>query len=89
MRRARVDANHGEIVKALRQVGASVQSLARQGEGCPDLIVGWRGQNFLIEVKSRGGKPNQAQNAWAEKWRGLTHVVWSVDDALTAIGAKR
>ena len=55
-RAAKVDANQTEIVKALRQVGASVQSLAATGKGCPDLLVGIRGLNFLIEVKD-GAKP--------------------------------
>ena len=36
----RVDRNHSEIVDALRQAGASVQSLVKVGDGCPDLLVG-------------------------------------------------
>src|SRR5580700_7594734 len=48
--RPRIDANHVEIVKALRQAGASVQSLAGVGKGCPDLLVARAGQMWLIEV---------------------------------------
>lgn len=36
----RVDANHSQIVKALRQCGVSVLSLAPVGHGCPDLLIG-------------------------------------------------
>ena len=50
-RAAKVDANHGEIVEALRAEGASVQSLAGVGAGCPDLAVGLAGMSFLIEIK--------------------------------------
>lgn len=40
MRRAgRIDANQAEIVKALRAIGCSVQSLAGVGNGCADLVV--------------------------------------------------
>lgn len=87
MRAAKVDQNHGEIVKALRQVGASVESMARQGRGCPDLLVGYRGKNFVFEVKPAKGKLREQQIAWMEKWSGHADTVRSVDEALRAIGA--
>ena len=42
-RAARIDRNQPEIVKALRQVGAHVTSLAAVGDGVPDLLVGFQG----------------------------------------------
>lgn len=54
--RPRIDANQPDIVKALRKMGAFVQSLAAVGDGCPDLLVGFRGKTYLIEVKD-GDKP--------------------------------
>src|SRR3972149_1571025 len=65
----RTDANHTEIVNALQAIGASVTSLADVGGGCPDLLVGYRGQNMLLEVKD-GRKPPSARGlAPAEqKW---------------------
>lgn len=89
-RAAKVDANQAEIVKALRQVGASVQSLASTGKGCPDLLVGIRGLNFLIEVKD-GAKPESDrkltpdQVVWHQTWRGRVYVVESVEQALEVI----
>lgn len=38
----RTDSNHAEIAAALRKAGASVVSLASVGNGCPDLLVGFR-----------------------------------------------
>ena len=35
-RAPRVDRNHAEVIDALRQAGASVQSLVKVGDGCPD-----------------------------------------------------
>ena len=90
-RAAKVDANQTEIVKALRQVGASVQSLAATGKGVPDLLVGFRGKNLLLEVKD-GGKvksdrkltPDQVE--WHQGWRGHVAVVESVEQAIKVLG---
>ena len=90
-RAAKVDANQTEIVKALRQVGASVQSLAATGKGVPDLLVGFRGKNLLLEVKD-GGKVKSArkltpdQVEWHQDWRGHVAVVESVEQAIKILG---
>lgn len=47
----RCDRNQPEIVSALRSIGASVLITSNQGGGFPDLVVGWRGHNYLLEVK--------------------------------------
>ena len=90
-RAAKIDANHNEIVDALRSVGASVQSLASAGKGVPDLLVGHRHKTYLLEVKD-GSKPPSAreltpdQAKWhSEWWGGPCIVVNSVSEALTAI----
>ena len=50
-RAARVDRNQAEIAAALRNVGATVQSLAAIGEGVPDLMIGHNQHTYLFEVK--------------------------------------
>jgi len=88
----RIDENQPEIVDNLRKAGATVQILAGVGKGCPDLLVGFRGQNFALEIKD-GNKPPSArkltpdEKRWHDKWRGQVVVVESTDDALRAIGA--
>lgn len=88
---ARIDANQNEIVQALRTLGATVQILAEVGKGCPDLLVGFRGKNHLLEIKD-GRKPPSArkltrdQVQWHFKWRGSVNVVKDIDEALYAIG---
>lgn len=84
---ARVDANQAEIVEALRQVGATVQHLHHLGQGCPDLLVGWRGNNYLLEIKRPGGELTEDERAWHAYWNGRAYVVESVDEALRIIGA--
>lgn len=88
-RAAKVDANQDAIVSALRAAGASVQSLAPIGRGCPDLLAAFRGGMFLFEVKNRSGKNevNEQQAKWHIEWRAPVHVVRDAEDALRAIGA--
>ncbi len=90
-RAAKVDANQSEIVAALRRAGATVTPTHAAGEGFPDLVVGYRGANFLLEVKD-GAKPPSGrkltadQKEWHAAWRGQKAVVESVAQALDACG---
>lgn len=91
-RAARVDHNQIDIVRTLRGVGASVQSLASQGQGCPDILVGWRGQNWLMEIKNADMKPSARrltvdESFWHQSWQGQIAVVLTPLDALQVIGA--
>jgi len=88
MRAARVDQNQAEIVYALRKVGATVQHLHKVGQGCPDLLVGFRSENFLMECKlmKKASKLNERQIKWHAEWRGSVHIVRSAQDAMTIIG---
>lgn len=89
-RAAKVDDNQPEIVAALRAAGYSVQSIAAVGKGCPDLLVGCRGKNLLMEVKDGSKPPSKRkltpdEQTWHAAWRGQVCVVESVDDALAAV----
>lgn len=88
---ARSDRNQPEIVKALREIGASVQHLHAVGRGCPDLMVGWRGQNYLLEVKDSEQPPSRRlltkdESAWHSTWAGHVATVETVEQAYAAIG---
>lgn len=87
MRSARVDRNQTEIVEALRAIGASVQSLAPVGKGVPDLLVGYRGVNFLIEVKGKNGVLTAPQVTWHAEWRGVVYVVRDAGAAIDLVSA--
>ncbi len=89
MRAAKVDANQAEIVKALRKAGATVQHLHKVGEGCPDLLVGFKCENYLLEVKQPKGKTNAIQDKWHSEWNGCSFVVRTVEEALDAIGVTK
>jgi len=85
---ARIDTNHKEIVKALRDAGASVVSLASMKHGCPDLLVGYEGETLLMEIKKDSkAKYTPDQLDFIVKWKGgAVSRVDSVEAALRALG---
>ena len=94
MRRAAVDANQKHIVAACRAVGASVAPCHTVGKGFPDLVVGYQGINHLIEVKDPSQPKHRheltpAQVKFHAEWKGPIHKVFTVKEALAAIGALR
>ena len=66
---ARVDKNQEEIVSALRAVGAYVWII-----GLPvDLLIGYKGHTFLVEVKNGPRKRLTAlQEDFFKNWSGST-----------------
>ena len=90
-KRGRLDANHPEIVNALTEIGAKVLSLANLGNGTPDILVGFRGRLFLMEIKTNAGKLTPDEAEWHEDWHLVAAyrpaIVRSVNDALRTIGA--
>lgn len=87
--RPRLDQNHKEIVEALLGVGASVQSLASIGCGCPDLLISYRGRTLVMELKIEGGKLRPEQEKWIQNWNGEVVIARDVPSALKAIGVNR
>ena len=84
----KVDANQSEIVEALRAVGASVFLLHAVGCGCPDLLVGFRGVNYLMEIKQgRYAKLTLPEHRFFDSWNGSASIVRTVDEAYEEIGA--
>lgn len=84
-RAARTDANHAEIREAFRALGCSVVDLSRVGAGCPDLLVGHGGENWLIEVKTEKGELTADQIKFRDAWRGHWYVVRSVDEVVKLV----
>lgn len=75
---------------ALRDLGVSVCVIKYP----VDLLVGWKGVNWLIEVKRsygpRGGRAGRrltpAQRAFFDSWKGQVRKVHSLDDVLALLG---
>lgn len=94
MRANRVDRNQPEIVAHLRACGAFVQPLNAVKDGCPDILVVFGGEVYLMEIKD-GDKPPSARKLtpdeleWHRQARARGYevaVVLGVVDALEAVG---
>ena len=83
----RTDKNQRDIVSALRKAGARVAITSDLGNGYADLVVGFRGTMMWMECKSKGGRLTQDELSFYSEWCPYMVVVYSVEDALKAIGA--
>ena len=84
---AKTDSNQAAIVAMLRTCGATVCLLHTVGRGVPDLLVGYRGHNLLVEVKTAAGKLNELQESWHNDWRGTAVVIKSTESVLPLLAA--
>jgi hypothetical protein len=68
----RVDANQGEIVRALEEAGYQVEVIGKP----VDLLVGnaKTGRFMFQEAKVPGGKPTQFQRGFFERWGGYASI---------------
>lgn len=94
--RKRSDANTKAVVKALRDAGASVYHLGDVGR-VPDLLAGFQGTTFLIEVKNPSTHARKAkgegdglhtpeQEKFIREWQGgPVFTVYSAEEALKVI----
>lgn len=74
-----------------RQIpGVSVVTIHTVGKGVPDLILGYRGKNYLIELKDgkrfkSEKKLTDDEKEFHEKWQGQICIAESIDDILKLI----
>ena len=76
------DVNEPGIVEGLRKLGVTIERLNRP---C-DLLCGWRGKNYLLEIKDGEKKPlTDSQRIFAAEWRGQFCVIWTLEQAVETI----
>ena len=84
---AKRDDNEAQIVDALEACGATVQRL--DAKGVPDLLVGYRNQNLLMEVKINGLRKEAMltvrQKEWLSKWNGQWTIVSTPNEAMKVL----
>jgi len=88
-RAARRDAGEQDIIKAMREAGAYVRAI--NDEGLFDLLVSYRGETLMIEVKD-GSKPpsarrlTDAEQKFHDEWPGSDlYIVNSVEEAIALL----
>lgn len=93
-RARRVDGNQKRIVDGLRAFGASVYVGSALGSGFPDLVCGFGGRTFLLEVKDpskpkadRQLTPDQVK--FRDSWQGHYAVVETLEQAIEEITCER
>ena len=83
------DKNQIAIIKDLRASGFSVVDLASVGGGCPDILVGARGRNYLFEIKCDSkAKMRPMQIDFFTLWHGQMHRINNSEEAINIIGGK-
>ena len=87
---ARKDSNHKEIIQAFRDLGASVFDTAALGSGFPDCVLGFRGQNVLVEIKDGSLPPSKRKLTPDEQkfhavWLGRVVIINNIDEAVELI----
>lgn len=87
---AKRDANEKEIVEVFEAAGCSIERVSQRG--VPDLMIGHKGVNRLVEVKNprtRARKKTDGltddQVEWHRTWRGKVYVVTTMEQAAALI----
>lgn len=90
MRAAKIDESQRKLVPFLENHGATFQSTASEGKGCPDGWLGYRGITDPVEFKTpkppskrplKTPRPRKAtstevaQAKWHAEWRGSPRVI--------------
>ena len=83
----RADRNQPQIVKDLRKAGFSVQMLHEVGKGCPDILVGYWGMNWLFEIKDPEQPPSKRkltsdEREFFKQWEGQAEIIHSAEEAI-------
>ena len=90
MRARKIDGNQNDIVKMLRKIGCSVAITSMIGKGFPDFVCGFRGKNFLFELKD-GNKSASRKKLTKDEilfcttWAGQINTVESFEEILKII----
>ena len=82
----KTDKNQTEIVEALRAVGVDVYITSDVGRGFPDLVCGYNGKTYLLEIKTMKGRMTDSEKAFHACWKGHCAVVRNVQQALKVCG---
>ncbi len=90
---AKVDANHPQIVKDLEKLqGVSVKSVATIKKFL-DIVVGYKGKNYLFEIKNPDYPPSARkltpdEKVFHDNWQGQADVILYTKDILRIINYK-
>jgi hypothetical protein len=83
------DGNQAAIVATLRAAGASVTVTSTVGGGFVDLVVGFKGNTYLLECKNPDGRGRNSltpvEIEWFKHWRGGPAAVVNSPEEATRV----
>jgi len=79
-RRTHPDLCQKKVIEELIACGASVYDTHEVGKGFTDIVFGWRGVNYLMELKSKTKPREKSQVAFAKEWRGSHALLRDMED---------
>jgi len=84
---ARADNNQSDIVKQLRRVPGISVLVIHTLKNCCDIIVGYKGKNYMFEIKSTNkAKLTEGESKFQGIWAGQVNVVCKVEEILIILG---
>lgn len=87
----KTDLNHKEIIDKLRQIpNLSVFSTHTIGKGFPDIVIGYKDKNYLVEIKSKKNTIKENTLTPAEMkffldWKGQYFIAYSFEQVLNML----
>lgn len=94
MKICRVDANQKQIINSLRMIPSiSVFPTHMVGKGFPDIVVGYKGKNYLFEIKDDAKTKSQTKLTQAEEkfhsaWSGQVDTIKTIEQILSILKIK-
>lgn len=74
-------------MRDLRKIGVSVFHIHTVRGGFGDIICGWRGKNYIFEIKDPDQPPSKRvltedEEKFHDSWKGQVSVIKTTEDAL-------
>lgn len=90
-RAAKIDSNQNQVIKSLRKIpGVSIAITSQLGNGFVDFVLGYRGVNYMVELKDGAKVPSKRkltpeEEKFHKQWSGQISVCNSFEDILNLI----
>ena len=85
-----IDKNQAYIIEGLHVVGASTLRLNSLGGGVFDILIGYNGRNYLMEIKnpctSHGQGLSPEQMEFQKHWNGGCFVCRTLEEVFLVLG---
>jgi hypothetical protein len=90
MRACKIDDNQEQLVKQMRCIPGLKVKHTHTVKGFVDVVIGYRGINYLLEIKDPGKPPSKRkltddEQKFHNEWTGQVAVVETIDDVIKLI----